>query len=196
MSQVMETIEVDVPVTVAYNQWTQFEEFPEFMDGVEEVRQLDETHLHWVASIAGVRREWDAEIVEQVPDKLVSWTNVDGAMNRGTVTFDRVAPGATKVTLALDFEPEGVVENVGDKLGIVAGKARGDLERFREFITARGMETGAWRGEVRDGEAEDPRSGGLTQVDGTTTGPVFGDAIIIDPEEYPPDPTVGGGRIL
>lgn len=192
MSQVMETIEVDVPVTVAYNQWTQFEEFPEFMDGVEEVRQLDATHLHWVASIAGVRREWDAEVVEQVPDKLVSWTNVDGATNRGTVTFDRVAPGATKVTLALDFEPEGLVENVGDKLGIVAGQARGDLERFREFITSRGMETGAWRGEVRDGEAEDPTLGGLTQGDRTMTGPVLGEVTMIDPEEYPPDSSIGG----
>lgn len=159
MSQVMETIEVDVPVGVVYNQWTQFEEFPEFMDGVEEVRQLDDTHLHWVASIAGVKREWDAQIVEQIPDVCVAWSNIDGATNRGTVTFDRVAPSATRVTLALDFEPEGIVENVGDTLGFVAGKARGDLERFREFITSRGMETGAWRGEVHDGQSSAPKPG-------------------------------------
>jgi uncharacterized membrane protein len=151
VNQVMEVIQVDVPVDVAYNQWTQFEEFPRFMEGVEEVRQLDDTHLHWVASIAGVRREWDAEIVEQVPDQCVSWVNVDGATNRGTVRFDPVAPMSTRVTLALDFEPEGIIENVGDKLGFVKSRARGDLERFREFITSRGIETGGWRGKVRDG---------------------------------------------
>jgi uncharacterized membrane protein len=151
MSIVTETIDVDVPVHVAYNQWTQFEEFPAFMGGVEKVTQLDDTHLHWVASIAGVRREWNAKIIDQVPDTKVSWTNIDGSDNTGAVTFDAIGPTTTRVTLALDFEPSGVVENVGDKLGIVAGQARSDLESFREFVTARGASTGAWRGEVQDG---------------------------------------------
>lgn len=186
MSQVMETIEVDVPVGVAYNQWTQFEQFPEFMDGIEEVTQLDSTHLHWVASIAGVRREWDAQIIEQVPDQRVSWSNIDAATNRGSVTFDEVAQAITRVTLALDFEPDGLVENVGDKLGIVAAKARGDLERFREFITARGSETGAWRGEVHDGQREDSRGAtGGVQEGGTQR----------YPEGWPVDPTLDDGRI-
>lgn len=154
MSQVMETIEVDVPVRVAYNQWTQFEEFPNFMGGVEEIRQLDDTHLHWVASIAGVRREWDALITEQVPDRCVAWTNVDGATNSGMVTFDELDRDSTRVTLALNFEPEGLVENVGDKMGMVKGQARADLERFRDFIATRGISTGAWRGEVHEGMAE------------------------------------------
>ena len=182
MSQVMETIEVDVPVYVAYNQWTQFEEFPEFMDGVEEVKQLDSTHLYWVASIAGVHREWNAQITQQVPDKCVAWTNIDGATNRGTVTFAPVTPASTRVTLALDFEPEGIVENVGDKLGFVSGKARGDLERFREFITSRGVATGAWRGEVQDGTPQEaPEAGSATPSRGAT-GPVHGREPDFDPE--------------
>lgn len=155
MSEVKQTIEVAVPVRVAYNQWTQFEEFPHFMEGVEEVQQIDDTHLHWVASIAGVRREWDAVITEQVPDTCVSWTNIDGAINRGSVMFRPVADGSTMVTLMLDFEPEGFVENVGDKLGFIEGQARTDLERFREFVTDSGMATGAWRGEVHHGLVDD-----------------------------------------
>jgi uncharacterized membrane protein len=148
MSQIQETLEIDVPIRTAYNQWTQFEEFPHFMTGIDEVRQLDATHVHWVARIAGVRREWDAEILEQVPDSRVAWRNIDGATNGGTVTFEPVSAQATKVTLALDFEPSGLLESVGDSLGLVAARAREDLEHFRDFITERGTETGAWRGEV------------------------------------------------
>lgn len=151
MSTVMETIEVDVPIRDVYNQWTQFEQFPEFMSGIERVDQLDDTHLHWVASIAGVTREWDATITEQVPDKRIAWANTDGATNAGAVSFDSTGPATTKVTLELDFEPEGIVENVGDKLGIVGGQARADLESFREFITNRGTATGEWRGGVPGG---------------------------------------------
>lgn len=151
MSTVTETIEVDVPVRVAYNQWTQFEEFPEFMSGIDRVDQLDDTHLHWVASIAGVTREWNAEITEQVPDTRISWTSTDGATNNGAVSFDSTGPATTKVTLALDFEPEGIVEQVGDKLGIVESQARADLTSFREFITSRGTETGGWRHGVPGG---------------------------------------------
>ena len=151
MSMVTETIEVDVPVRVAYNQWTQFEEFPEFMGGIQRVDQIDDTHLHWVASIAGVTREWNAMITEQVPDRRIAWTNTDGATNNGAVTFTTKGPATTKVTLELDFDPEGVVEMVGDTLGLVGGQARADLERFREFVTTRGTATGGWRGGVPGG---------------------------------------------
>lgn len=188
MSQVTETIDVDVPVSVAYNQWTQFEDFPRFMDGVEEVRQLDDTHLHWVASIAGVKREWDATITDQIPDELVAWTNINGAVNRGVVTFDRIAPMSTRVTLALDFEPEGLVENVGDKLGFVKGQARSDLEHFREFITARGTATGAWRGEVHNDFSTDEqarpmrRPGSSSRPDDLYGGSTYADGRPLDEE--------------
>jgi uncharacterized membrane protein len=148
LSSIEETIEVDVPVNVAYNQWTQFEEFPRFMDGVEAVRQLDDTHLRWTAEIAGVQREWDAEITEQRPDERVAWRATTGTQNAGVVTFEPISPARTKVVLQLDLEPEGVVEQVGDKLGFVERRASGDLERFKEFIEERGSATGAWRGEV------------------------------------------------
>lgn len=187
MSQVMESIDVDVPVSVAYNQWTQFEDFPQFMSGVEQVQQLDDTHLHWVASVAGVRREWDAEITEQVPDRVLSWRNIDGTINRGTVTFDEIAPRSTRIYLSLDFEPEGIVENVADKLGFVAGQAKHDLEHFREFISERGVETGEWRGEVHGGQVEDTGMGGSVSGGMTGTGTGIGD------DEYLGDEYLGGG---
>jgi uncharacterized membrane protein len=148
MSTIEESVEVDVPIRTAYDQWTQFESFPEFMEGVEQVRQLDDTHLHWVAEIGGVRREWDAEVTEQHPDERVAWTATDGATNAGVVTFHRLDDARTKVMLQLEFEPHGPVEKVGDALGIVKRRATGDLERFKSFIEARGTETGAWRGDV------------------------------------------------
>lgn len=152
MTEVLETVEVDVPIRVVYDQWTQFEEFPLFMEGVEKVQQLDDSHLHWVAKIGGVRREWDAKISEQVPDERIAWHSLDGPQNAGTVTFEAMGPSRTKVTLSIDFEPDGLVETVGDKLGIVKARVGGDVERFRDFITARGTETGAWRGEIHDGD--------------------------------------------
>lgn len=148
MSTIEESIEVEVPVRAAYDQWTQFEEFPQFMEGVEQVAQLDATHLHWKAEIAGVTREWDAEITEQTPDQRVAWQSLDGIDNAGVVTFHRFGEGQTRVMLQLDVEPEGLVEEAGDKLGFVKRRAKGDLERFKAFIEARGVETGAWRGEV------------------------------------------------
>ena len=148
MAHVRKTIEVERPVTTVYNQWTQFEEFPQFMEGVEKVTQLDDTRLHWVAKIGGVSREWDAEIVTQTPDQGVAWRSVDGAENAGAVTFRPLAADRTEVTLELTFHPETVTEKVGDALGIVERRAEGDLERFKEFIEARGSETGAWRGRV------------------------------------------------
>ena len=147
-TQVEKSIEVAVPVSTAYNQWTQFEEFPQFMGGVREVRQLDERQLHWVAEIAGVRREWDAEIIEQVPDQKVAWAATEGATNAGAVFFTPLGHDRTTVRLHLEYEPEGLVEQVGDKLNIVERQAEADLERFKSFIESRGVETGAWRGDV------------------------------------------------
>jgi uncharacterized membrane protein len=148
MTTVEESVEVMVPLRTAYDQWTQFERFPEFMEGVESVQQTDDTHLHWIADIAGVRREWDAEITEQHPDQRVAWSAVDGAENAGVVTFHRVDDERTRVMLQLDFEPDGFVENIGDKLGFVKRRAAGDLDRFKEYIESRGMASGEWRGEV------------------------------------------------
>jgi uncharacterized membrane protein len=148
VSTIEKTIEVEVPVHTAYDQWTQFESFPRFMEGVESVRQLDDKRLHWKAEIGGVEREWDAEIVDQTPDQQITWRSLDGTDNKGTVQF-RPAQSGTSITLRLDFHPEGFVEKAGDVLGIVERRAEGDLERFKEFIEHRGVETGGWRGEVK-----------------------------------------------
>ncbi|MBW3594183.1 MAG: SRPBCC family protein [Actinobacteria bacterium] len=148
MSSIEQSIEVNVPVRTAYNQWTQFEEFPRFMEGVQEVKQLDDTTLHWKAEIAGQQREWDAKITEQIPDERVAWMDIGGATNAGVVTFHRIDDNITKVMLQIEFEPGGVLEKIGDALGFVKARTKGDLERFKEFIESRGSETGAWRGEV------------------------------------------------
>jgi uncharacterized membrane protein len=148
MTTVEESIEVEVPVSTAYNQWTQFEDFPEFMEGVERVDQLSDQKLHWVTKIAGVEREFDAKITEQHPDERVAWTTTDGPKQAGVVTFHKLDPSRTKVMLQMEFEPEGLVEQVGDKLGIVKTRVHGDLERFKTFIEKRGTETGAWRGDI------------------------------------------------
>ena len=149
MSKIEQSIEVNVPVRVAYNQWTQFEEFPQFMEGVEKVIQVDDTTLHWAAEIAGQHREWDAKVTEQKPDERVAWTNVDGAQNAGVVTFHYLDENRSRVMLQLEFEPEGFKDKAADVLGVVSRRVKGDLERFKEFIEKRGDETGAWRGEVK-----------------------------------------------
>ena len=149
MATIEKSIDVDVPVRTAYNQWTQFEEFPRFMEGVEKVEQIDDTHLRWVASIGGKRKEWTARITEQIPDARIAWTSEEGAKNGGVVTFHKLAPDRTRVMLQLEYEPEDVVETVGDALGVVSRRVENDLKRFKEFIESRGRETGAWRGEVR-----------------------------------------------
>ena len=148
MSTIEQSIEVNVPVRTAYNQWTQFEDFPHFMEGVEKVNQIDDVNLHWVAEILGQHREWDAKITEQTPDERIAWTNVDGATNAGVVTFHRIDDNTTRVMLQMDFDPEGFAEKAADALGLVKGRVKGDLERFKTFIESRGQETGAWRGEV------------------------------------------------
>jgi uncharacterized membrane protein len=150
MSTVEESIDVSVPVSTAYNQWTQFEEFPQFMEGVEEIRQIDDTHTHWRTKIAGVKREFDAEITEQHPDHRVAWRSTGGTDHAGVVTFHRIDDTTTRVMVQLDTEPEGIVEQAGDKLGLVKRRVKGDLGRFKELIESRGAESGAWRGEVEE----------------------------------------------
>ncbi len=152
MSTIEQSIEVQVPVRTAYNQWTQFEEFPRFMEGVKEVKQLDDVTLHWVAEIAGQTREWDAKITEQTPDQRIAWTDIGGESNAGVVTFHRIDDDVTKVMLQLEFEPQDLGEKAADALGIVGRRAKGDLARFKEMIESRGQETGGWRGEVHGGQ--------------------------------------------
>jgi uncharacterized membrane protein len=143
-----ESIEVNVPVSAAYNQWTQFEDFPKFMKGVCEVRQLDDTHLHWRAEIAGKEEEWDAEITEQIPDQRIAWRSISGAENAGVVDFHKISDSTTRIMLQMDYGPKGFMEGLGDALGAVKLRTRGDLKRFKKFLESRGSETGAWRGEV------------------------------------------------
>ena len=148
MSTIEQSIEVNVPVETAYNQWTQFEEFPQFMDGVESVTQLDDKHLRWVADVGGEKEEWKAEIVEQKPDERIAWRATEGKGNAGVVTFHRISDGTTRVMLQMDWEPEGMKEKVGSAIGVDSSKVKADLERFKNLIEQRGVESGAWRGEV------------------------------------------------
>jgi uncharacterized membrane protein len=150
MTAIQESVEVDVPLTTAYNQWTQFEEFPRFMEGVESIKQLDDRRLHWVAEHGGKRHEWDAEIVDQTPDTRIAWRDVKGKMNAGAVTFERLDEARTRVDVHMDWEPEGVKEEIGSLLGFDKRRVKGDLARFKTFIEERGRETGAWRGDIDD----------------------------------------------
>lgn len=158
MGQIEQSIDVEVPVRTAYNQWTQFEEFPKFMEGVELVRQIDDRRLRWRAAVGGKTVEWDAEIVEQIPDKRIAWRSTTGSRNAGVVTFHRLADAKTRIMLQIDYEPEGIVENAGDLLGVVRVRTAGDLERFKEYVEQRGAETGAWRGSVPSRD-DDEREG-------------------------------------
>ncbi len=148
MSTIEQSIDVAVPVRTAYNQWTQFEEFPRFMEGVEEVRQVDDTHLRWRTKVGGREKEFEAEITEQRPDERIAWDARQGAEQSGVVTFHRVDEDHTRIMLQLEAEPEGAAEKVGDALGVLKRRVKGDLERFKEMIESRGAETSAWRGEV------------------------------------------------
>jgi uncharacterized membrane protein len=149
MAKIEQSIDVDVPVRVAYDQWTQFEEFPKFMKGVESVTQLDDTRLHWVAEIAGKRKEWDATITQQEPDQRIAWTSTSGAENAGSVDFHRLDDRKTRVNLTMDIDPEGVIENVGEAVGVPDRMIAGDLDRFKELIESRSGASGAWRGTVQ-----------------------------------------------
>jgi uncharacterized membrane protein len=143
-----ETIEVEAPVRVAYNQWTQFEDFPNFMSGVKSIKQLNDDHLHWIVEIAGVTREFDATITEQTPDQRIAWTTTEGTKNAGVVTFHSIDDNTTRVSLQMDFEPEGFLENAADKLGLVSARLKGDLNNFKKVIEDRQQSPGAWRGTI------------------------------------------------
>jgi uncharacterized membrane protein len=152
---VNESVEVNVPVSVAYNQWTQFEEFPQFMEGVNSVRQLDDTHLEWTAEIGGEQHSWQAEISQQEPDHIVSWRALDGKYNSGRVSFEPVDGNRTRVDVEMTYDAEGWKESLGSALGFDSRRVKGDLERFKEFIESRQLETGGWRGEVHRGQVTD-----------------------------------------
>jgi uncharacterized membrane protein len=155
MAHVREDIEVQVPVTTAYNQWTQFEEFPTFMENVESVRQIDDAHLRWVAEIGGKQHEWTAEIVRQEPDEVVSWRSTDGKGTSGEVKFEPLGADRTRVEVTMTWEPEGMLESLGEKVGVDTLGVKRDLQNFKKIIEGRGVETGAWRGEVLEGERVD-----------------------------------------
>jgi uncharacterized membrane protein len=160
-TNVVQTVDVAVPVSTAYNQWTQFETFPKFMEGVERIEQMTPTRTHWVTKIAGVQREFDAEITEQHPDERVAWRTDHGTHQAGVVTFHRLDDKHTRVTLQLEHEPEGIVEKAGDALGIVQRRVKGDLEHFKEFIESRGREEGGWRGDVGRSPQSGPTPGDM-----------------------------------
>lgn len=164
MARAAKEITVKAPVRSVYNQWTQFEQFPNFMEGVEEVRQITDSRLHWRATVGGREQEWEAEIEEQVPDQKIVWKAVAGEFNAGLVSFEPVGPNETRIHLEMSYEPKGAIENIGDALGFVERRVEGDLERFKEFIEERGgQETGAWRGEIENPDAP----GGHTRGDGS-----------------------------
>jgi uncharacterized membrane protein len=155
MKSIHKEVEVEAPVSEVYNLWTQFEEFPRFMEGVEAVRQLDDGHLHWVAKIGGKTHEWDAEITEQKPDDVISWRSQDGKLNTGVVRFEAKNAGCTLVKVDMAYEPEGVIENVGDWLGAADRRVEGDLERFRDLVQEQGDVSGGWRGSIEGGQRVD-----------------------------------------
>ena len=160
MASVEKSIEVNVPMRVAYDQWTQFESFPQFMEGVKEVVQLDDRRLRWRAEIGGKQKEWTADIIEQLPDERIAWRSTSGAQNDGVVTFESLGPDRTRIHLRIDYEPDDAAEKIGDLAGVVSRRIEADLKRFRDFIESRGAPTGAWRGEIRAGEVKGEEPGG------------------------------------
>ena len=164
MAKINKDIVVDVPVDVAYDQWTQFESFPQFMEGVKEVIQLDEKTLRWEAEIAGKDEEWEAEITEQTPNTIIAWRSTTGTPNAGAVRFEPVDGAKTRISLEISYEPQDAIEKVGDALGVLERRVSGDLGRFKEFIEKRQAPTGAWRGEIHGGKVE-PRGGGTSSSD-------------------------------
>jgi uncharacterized membrane protein len=151
MERIKKSIEVDRPLSDVYNQWTQFEEFPKFMEGVKEVRQLDDQRLHWRADIGGKEKEWTAKIIEQIPDDRIAWRSESGEYTSGQVDFAKLGTDRTRVALEISYDPKGFIENIGDAVGVVSRRVENDLEHFKEFIENRGQETGAWRGMIREG---------------------------------------------
>ncbi|NUT32172.1 MAG: SRPBCC family protein [Hamadaea sp.] len=195
MTSRTESVDVAVPVRTAYNQWTQFEQFPKFMKRVKEVRQINDTLTHWTVEINGVRREFDAQITEQQPDRRVSWMSTSGTRQGGVVTFQELDPEHTRVTAQLDLDPEGVAEQVADKTGMIGHHVKEDLENFKDYIEHRGAETGAWRGSVDEGRVDEGR------VDGRDTSATPGTTYVSGSAMQPgmpsatpgsPDPTAPG----
>jgi uncharacterized protein YndB with AHSA1/START domain len=190
MGATTHSIEVNAPLQTVYNQWTQFEEFPRFMDGVDEVRQDGPKRLYWKAKIGGKDKQWEAEITEQVPNKRIAWQSVDGAPNMGEVTFESLDIAQTRITLTMEYEPEGFFEKAGDALGIPSGRVEGDLNRFREFMENRGIETGAWRGQIEQVEIPDStdkatrREGTLSVEEATER------KVVVQDREMPPETAV------
>jgi uncharacterized membrane protein len=152
MERLQKSIEVDRPLDQVYNQWTQFEEFSRFMEGVKSVKQLDDTRLHWAAEIGGKEKEWTAKIIEQIPDHRIAWESESGEFTSGVVSFQSLGPNRTRVTLEISYDPKGFVENAGDAIGVVSRRVENDLKRFKEFLENRGQETGGWRGTIREGQ--------------------------------------------
>ena len=181
MSQIEQSIEVNVPVSTAYNQWTQFEDFPRFMEDISEVRQLDDTHLHWVADIGGKVVEWDAEITEQKPDERVAWKSTSGKPNAGVVTFHRLSDTSCKVMAQMDYEPDGIVEKIGSVLGADQRRVKVDLESFKVMVEEHGRATGAWRGEVQAGHATRPNGPPDIEAGNTSTSSTVSDGAHPDP---------------
>lgn len=161
MEHIEKSVDVNAPLSAVYNQWTQFEEFPRFMEGVLEVRQLDDKRLHWRAKIAGKEKEWDAEIFEQSPDERIAWRSVSGAMNTGQVWFQSLGPSDTRVCLKINYDPEGAAENLAGALGVVGARVQSDLNRFKEYMESRGRETGSWRGEIHGREVQPDARGSI-----------------------------------
>jgi uncharacterized membrane protein len=160
MARVSQSVEVSVPVRAAYDQWTQFEQFPQFMDGIEQVNQLDDTHLHWVADIGGRRHEWNAEITEQDPDRRIAWRSTDGHRNEGVVEFEQIEPGVTRIKVDFEHETEGLVEKIGSAIGADDLQVKEDLARFKSLVEQRGGAPEGWRGEVADGRETNPSGPG------------------------------------
>ena len=187
MATVQESINVNVPLSQAYNQWTQFEDFPHFMSGVDSVRQLDDTTVHFKTSIAGVKREYDARITVQQPDQRVTWESLDEPRNAGTVWFEALNPTETRVSVELAWEPDSAVEKVGAAVGLDSHQVASDLKRFKKFIEEREVETGAWRERVSDSEV----SGGAAAGSGTNNIPLAATTAVPLEEEvgYDAEPT-------
>jgi carbon monoxide dehydrogenase subunit G len=175
MERIAKSIVVNAPLHAVYNQWTQFETFPRFMDGIKEVRQLDDTHLHWRAKVGGKDVEWDAQIDQQIPDSLISWHSTSGAKNTGAVGFMPAGENRTRVSVTMKHDPAGAAESVGDSLGFTSRRVAGDLERFKEFIEHRGSETRAWRGEARHEKTRSGKPGTVTGTDSDLAMPIICD---------------------
>jgi uncharacterized membrane protein len=195
MDRIEKSIDVHVPVSVAYNQWTQFEQFPEFMEGVREVRQKDDRHVHWVAEIGGRHKEWDSEITEQIPDRRIAWHSVGGTRSDGVVEFTPVSQDDTRITMQMDYDPEGLVENVADFFGVTSSRVEGDLQRFKSFIESRGRETGAWRGEIPEGRLTEgaSSSGAAVKPSSALGGGATGAGMPANEEEIGVGPVSGDG---